>query len=517
MQKLRLTPEWRLILGLAFVKLVLHFFTNTNYGLHRDAFLYLALGDHLDFGYMAVPPLIAFFAKITVTVFGDSVFAIRLFPALIGAASVVIIGKIVRLLGGRKWAILVACTAFIVSPAFLRSNTLFQPVSFNQFFWLVAVYFTIKLVQTKNLKFWLHIGVVCGLAFLNKYSIAFLVFALFVGLFLTPERNLFRSRNFLYGLLIGFLIVSPNLIWQHKHAWPVITHMLTLQQTQLVNVKISDFLVVQMLMNLPGLFVWLIGVIFLLFFKEGRKYQFLGFTFLALLLILILLRGKPYYTLGIYSPLFAFGGYAIENYFSAKWRFVKLGILAFMLAIVLPVLPYSLPILAHERMLVYAEQSKQFGLEDALRWEDGRLHDLPQDYADMIGWEELADIVIKTYNQLGDAEKAGTAIYAENYGQAGAVKFYGKKHGLPEPVSFNASFLFWAPDSIEIETLIYINHEPGEDIYYHFAEVEVVGRMTNPYARESGLPVFLCRYPRNDFAGFYRNKVKMLKDNYRKQ
>jgi hypothetical protein len=172
MQKLRLTPEWRLILGLALVKLMLHFFTNTNYGLHRDAFLYLALGDHLDFGYMAVPPLIALFAKITMTVFGDSVFAIRLFPALIGVASVVIVGMIVRLLGGRMWAILLACTAFIVSPAFLRSNTLFQPVSFNQFFWLLAIYFAIKLVQTKNPKFWLHIGVVCGLAFLNKYSLA---------------------------------------------------------------------------------------------------------------------------------------------------------------------------------------------------------------------------------------------------------------------------------------------------------------------------------------------------------
>lgn len=517
MQKIRLTPEWRLILGLVLVKLVLHFVTNTNYGLHRDTFLYLALGDHLDFGYMSVPPLIALFAKITTTVFGDSVFAIRLFPALIGAASVVIIAMIVRLLGGRMWAILLACTAFIVSPAFLRSNTLFQPVSFDQFFWLLAIYFAIKLVRSKNPKYWLHIGVVCGLAFLNKYSIAFLVFAFLAGLLLTPARSLFRSKYFLYGSLIGFLIILPNLIWQHEHNWPVVTHMLTLQQTQLVNVNIADFIVAQILMNLPGLFVWLFGVIFLLFFKEGQKYRFLGYTFLALLLVLILLRGKPYYTLGIYTPLFAFGGYASEKYFSEKWRFVKPGILAFMLAIVLPVLPYSLPLLAHEKMLVYAEQSKQFGLEGALRWEDGRLHDLPQDYADMIGWQELASVAIETYNQLSEAEQARTAIYAENYGQAGAVKFYGKKHGLPEPVSFNASFLFWAPDSIDIETLIYINYRPGEDIYYYFAEVEPVGRMTNPYARESGLPVFLCRYPRNDFAGFYREKVKMLKDNYRRQ
>jgi len=253
---------------------------------------------------------------------------------------------------------------------------------------------------------------------------------------------------------------------------------------------------------------------FLLFFRQGKRYRFLGYTFVALLLILLLLRGKSYYTLGIYSSLFAVGGYAFERFFSEKWRFVKLVALTFMIVIVLPVLPYSLPLLAHEKMIVYAEQSKNFGLEGALRWEDGRMHELPQDYADMIGWDELADVVVETYNELPDAEKSKTAIYADNYGQAGAVKFYGEKHGVPEPVSFNASFLFWAPDSIAIETLIYINDTPGEDIYNHFAEVKIAGRLTNPYARESGLPVFLCRGQRNGFADFYREKVKRLKESY---
>ncbi|MFQ5629121.1 MAG: glycosyltransferase family 39 protein, partial [bacterium] len=384
MQKIRLSPEWQVILVLAFAKLAVHFFTNTNYGLHRDAFLYLALGDHLDFGYVAVPPLIAMIAKLTLMIFGDSVFAVRLFPALIGAASVVVIGMIVRMLGGKMWAILLACTAFIVSPAFLRSNTLFQPVSFNQFFWLLAMYFAIKLVHTKNPKFWLHLGIVCGLAFLNKYSIAFLVLALLIALLLTPDRKLLQSKYFLYALLTGFIIILPNLIWQYNHNWPVVTHMLTLQRTQLVNVNIADFLVAQMLMNLPGLFVWMFGLAYLLFFEQGKKFRFLAYTFVVLLLILLLLRGKPYYTLGIYTSLFAVGGYAIERYFSKKWQLVKPVFLAFMIAIVLPVLPYSLPLLRHEKMIVYAEQSKDFGFEGALRWEDGRIHALPQDYADMI-------------------------------------------------------------------------------------------------------------------------------------
>ena len=204
---------------------MLHFLTNTNYELHRDAYLYLALGDHLDFGYWSVPPMIAVLGKLTRFLFGDSVFAIRLFPALIGAISVVIIGMIVRNLGGKKWAILIACTAYIFSLAFLRSNTLLQPVAFNQFYWLLISLFIVKLVQTKNPKYWLHLGVIYGLAFLNKYSIAFLVVAFFIALVLTRDRHLFRSKYFLVGASLAFLIILPNLVWQYNHNFPVVKRM----------------------------------------------------------------------------------------------------------------------------------------------------------------------------------------------------------------------------------------------------------------------------------------------------
>jgi dolichyl-phosphate-mannose--protein O-mannosyl transferase len=150
MKNSRLSAEWLLIISLALFKLAIHFFTNTNYGLHRDEYLYLALADHLDFGYVSVPPFIALAGRAAVALFGDSVFAVRFFPALIGAASVIIIGLMAKNLGGEKWAIVLACTAFIVSPAFLRSNTLFMPVSFDQFYWLLCAYFMLKLIQTQN-------------------------------------------------------------------------------------------------------------------------------------------------------------------------------------------------------------------------------------------------------------------------------------------------------------------------------------------------------------------------------
>jgi len=511
----KLSKEWLLIISLALIKLTIHFLTNTNYELHRDAFLYLALGDHLDWGFMSVPPTIAVLGNITRFLFGDSVFSIRLFPALVGAVSVVMIGLIIKNLGGKTWAILLGCSAFILSPAFLRSNTLFQPVAFNQFYWLLTTYFFIKLLKTHNPKFWIHLGIVWGLAFLNKYSIAFLAFAFLVSLLLTSNRKLYISKYFLIGMGLGMLIVLPNLIWQYNHNFPVAHHMVALRESQLINVRIVDFLSAQLLMNISNVIIWMFGLVFLLFLKDGKTYRVIGFTYLTVLIIFIVLKGKAYYALGIYPVLFAAGGFAIEKYLTGRWHYLKPVILVLMILILLPLLPYSLPVYPLEKMIQYCEQSRKFGGEGALRWEDGRIHSLPQDYADMVGWKELADIVIQTYQSLPDSEQANCVIYGENYGEAGAIKFHGEKYGLPEPVSFSGSFLFWAPDRCNKQILIYVNDET-DDVEYYFTTVKKVGEITNPYARESGMPVWLCRTPRNGFEQFYAEKAKSLKNRFRR-
>jgi len=168
-----------------------------------------------------------------------------------------------------------------------------------------------------------------------------------------------RSKYFGIGLLLGFLIILPNLIWQHAHNWPVIGHMEELRRTQLVNVRVGDFIVLQFLMNLHAVIVWLLGLIFLLFDQAGKKFRVLGLTFLFTVFILMMLSGKAYYTLGVYSMLFAAGGVAIENWFAARRRFLKPAMLAVMILIFLPVLPYSLPVLSFDKMASYAQASKK--------------------------------------------------------------------------------------------------------------------------------------------------------------
>jgi len=509
--------EIGLIASLAVFKLLAHFFTNANYELHRDVYLYLALADHPDWGYISVPPLTPMIGKLALALFGDSAFAAGFFPAMVGAASVLVVALLVKALGGKTWALVIACMAFILSPSFLRSNTFLMPVSFDQFAWLLSGYFIVKLLQQQEPRYWLPLGALWGIAFLNKYAIVFFVLAFLLALLLSPHRRLLRSKYFGIGFMLGFLIILPNLIWQHNHNWPVIGHMDELRHTQLVNVDPVGFLMLQFLMNLHAVPVWLFGLAFLLFQKGGRNWRVLGLTFLLTIGILLALSGKAYYTLGAYPLLFAAGGVALEKNFSAGGKFLRPALLALMILIFLPVLPYGLPVLPLGKMAAYAEASRKFGLEGALRWEDGRVHKLPQDYADMTGWRELAVIVIKAYQSLNETERARCAIYAENYGQAGAIKHHGKKFGLPEPVCFNETFVLWAPDSVAgLSTLIYVNDELGEDLQQLFAHIELAGQVDNAYFRENGLQVYVCRNPRPEFADFYPAKVGRLKSRYQK-
>mgnify|MGYP006278263621 CR=1 FL=1 len=502
-----LSKEWLLIIGLAVFKLVIHLITNTNYELHRDALLYYSLGEHIDWGFVSVPPLTPLISKISLFLFGHNTFALRFFPAVAGAISVIIIAKIVRELKGGKWAILIATAAFILSPAFLRSNTLFQPVTFNQFFWLLSAYLLVRLILTSDPKKWLWIFLVWGLAFQNKYSIAFFIIATFLALLLTEHRRLFLSKYFVFGGIIGLLIILPNIAWQHVHNWPLIHHMNELQETQFVHVSVAGFLIDQLVMNLPALIIWMTGLIVFLFFRAEKDYRALGFLYLFIILILILFQGKSYYTLGIYPMLFALGGYAISKYFHTTLDYVVIGL---TLLISLPLIPFSLPVYSHQKMAAYSKPVAEF----TNRWEDGSINKIPQDYADMTGWKALASIVADFYHSLPDTTKSRCLIYAEDYAEAGAIRFYGKERGLPEPIGFNDNFILWAPDTIDKSPVIYINEEVG-DIKQLFDKYEVIGQVDNKYFRGNDLKVFFCTQPKDVLPVFYREKVGALKSIYK--
>ncbi len=501
--------DWFLIILLALCKLAVHALTYDNYELHRDAYLYYAQSEHLNWGYVAVPPFIAFIGKIATSLFGNTVFALRFFPALIGAVNIVIIGLFVRRLGGGKWAILLASAAYLLSPAYLHTNALFQPVAFNHFFWLLSGYLFFRLIKSQDPKYWIWIALVFGLGFLNKYSIVFLYAAFALAFVLTDHRRLMFNRSFLVAILVALAVISPNLIWQYHNNWPVLQHMEELRRTQLVHVKPLNFVLDQLLMNAHALLLWLGTLLVLLFYKKERQWLVFGLGCLFVLLLLLAGSGKSYYTLGMYPILFVFGSYLLEKYLAGYLKWITPALIVFMgVALYISLSFDGIPFLNFE-------QAHQ---EDAFRWEDGKQYDIPQDMADMTGWKEIAETVVNIYKEV----PGETDIFCYHYGQAGAVMFYGKEAQLPQPISPNASFAFWSPDSLVKPKMIFIHGDIGNPpapdslLTAFFGRYKLVKEIENPYFRENGTKIYLCEFPTEDGKNYYAEMMKKIKAQYQR-
>lgn len=510
---LQLSREWQLILLFAVIKLLIHFFTYNNFELHRDAYLYYAQGEHLSWGYVAVPPSIAFFSKIATFIFGNTLFGLRFITALIGSLNLIIIGLFVRELGGRKIAITLASLAFILSPSFLHVNALFQPVGFNQFYWLLCGYLILIMVKRNDPKMWIWIGLVFGIAFLNKYSIVFFYTAFGISLLISEYRNLFKSKYFIYGVSFGFLIILPNLLWQYQNNWPVLMHMAELRETQLVHVELSGFIVEQFLMNIQGIYLWITALLVLLLKKSEKQYRIFGFIYLIVILLLILGSGKPYYSLGLYPILFVFGAFFIEKYVPKFRVFVYSSLIMHMLISLYVAQQFDgIPLSTFETI-------KQ---KDAFRWEDGVNHDIPQDMADMTGWNDLGQTVRDIYLNLSEEDRKNCDVFSYNYGQAGAIMFHGKDIGIPQPISFNGSFIFWAPDSLIKSNIIWVHSslntdfEPATQFPMYFKKTELKATIDNPNFRENGTQIFLCQNPTDELKKEYKQRVEELKSSYQR-
>ncbi len=498
--------HWPLIITLVVIKLTIHFTTNTNYGLHRDAYLYLAESEHLAWGYMEVPPMIAVIGKTARLLLGDSVFAVRFFPALIGAITIVLLIVMVQELGGKFWAQVIAGMTFLMSPAFLGSNTLFQPVSFNQFFWFLAAFFTVKILKYERAKYWYLLGITAGIGFLTKYSIAFFFLALMIGFLITPKRKVFLTPQPWIAMGIALLIALPNLIWQYQLNFPVVRHMTDLAQTQLVNVSTAGFLIPQFLFHFAGALVWLGGLYYLFTQKDLKPYRILGWTYFIVVGLLLALSGKDYYTIGAYTMLFAFGGLAWEQWLgNQSWILVVAIVLLNLI-----VIPYGLPVLSAKKMIAYSAFMKdRFGLVAPLVWEDGTVRPLTQDYADMHGWEEIPPKVARLYHSLTKEEQARCLIIAGHYGQAGVLNLHRKKYQLPETYSFNSSFVSWLPEDIDFDRMIQVDDNQQTSSSF-FENVELIDSIENPYARDPGL-IYYKSGPKVDVQAAWRDLVREAK------
>lgn len=465
---------------------------NPGYDLHRDEYLHLDQARHLAWGYESVPPFTSWISWMILQL-GNGEFWVKFFPALFGALTLVVVWKATEALKGGIFALILGATAVLCS-ALLRLNMLYQPNSFDILCWTFLYFTQLKYFQTSANKWLVLAAITFALGFLNKYNIAFCVIGLVAGILLTAERKIFTQRFLYIAATIALLLIAPNLTWQYQHNFPVVHHMKTLAATQLVNVSRSDFLKEQVLFFLGSLFILVAAFIGFLRYPPFKKFRAFGWAFLCTLLIFIYLKAKGYYAIGLYPVYLAFGSVYIEHLINKRRLYYLRPVsIAFIVLSFIPFIKIAFPIYGPADTIKNGELIRKLGLT---RWEDGKEHQLPQDYADMLGWRELAHKTDSIFNSIPDKENI--LVLCDNYGQAGAINYYSTVPDIGA-VSMNADYINWFPLATKnIRHVILVKESDDRDPerldeQALFKSIARVGTIENAYAREKGTAIYLLK------------------------
>lgn len=423
--------EFRVPGSLGLITTVLHLLTAADtYGVFRDELYYIANGRHLAFGYVEHPPLIGWITWLSTTLFGESQLALRLFPALAAGVTVFLVCRIAHSLGGGTWAQILAGIASALAPVYVGTFGILSMNAFDVMFWAASILLLTKILAGGDPRLWLGFGVVAGLGLENKISVLFLGFGLVVGLILTRDWRHFASKWFWMGGFLSFLLFLPFLLWQATHDWAVLEFMS--RATQYKNLPLSplDFVTEQMLNMNPIVVPLALAALVFYFSKPGKPFRALGWTCLAILGLMVMQRAKPYYYAPTFPMYFAAGAVALESLSARRsLSWLRPAYAAVIVLTGLILVPLAKPVLPVETFVRYqAALGMSPGTDE--RKEVGRLS---QFFADRLGWPELAATVAEVASELSEEEQSKICIFAQNYGQAGAVDLYGPDFGLPMP------------------------------------------------------------------------------------
>ncbi len=482
------------LLLIAVVFVLAHFVTNAPYGFHRDELATLDDAQHMEWGFVAYPPLTPAVGRLEMTLFGTSTFAVRIIPTLALGFVVFLSGLIAREFGGRRKAQVLTALAVSIIPIVSIETNVLQYVSFDYFFGVLLTYCVVRLLNTEDPRWWVAIGAVIGLGMMTKYTMAFFVVGLAVGVFLTSARRLLLNRWLFIGVALSLLIFFPNLIWQVQHDFISLTFLKYIHARDIRLGRTKDFLpeqtfVCTSILMLPLVFMGL----WFYFTKGGRKYRLLGWMFLGILVLFVIAQAKSYYPGPMYPAVLAAGAVVWERWVSGRsqgtslaiqsvtWLFVVAGsVLTF--ALFTPVAPVN-----------------------SLIWRvTARLQD---NYREEIGWTDLVENVARVYQSIPTDERSRTGIMVGNYGEAGAINLYGSKYGLPPAISGTNSLWYRTYPKSEPQTLVVVGWDP-DDAHRLFQSCELAAHNTNSYGVRNEESrdhpyIFVCRQMRIPWYKFW--------------
>src|SRR5580692_1877836 len=496
------------IWAIAAANMLFHVYFNNRYGYFRDEFDYMSCGAHLAWGYVDQPPLIPFLIHICRAVLGDSPRSIRFIPALASSLLVVQTAVLAREFGGRRFAVLLSAITILIAPQYLSNGSLLGTNCLEPNLWMGCAYFAILAIKRDDPRYWLWFGVVAGIGLQEKYSIAVFGFGMVVGLLLTPQRRVFLNPWIWIGGLAAFLIFLPNLLWNIHNQWPFVQlmHNIRADGRDVVLPLPQFFLQQVMLINPITAPIWIRGLVALFVLPGLKPYRVLAWCYLVCFTVFFVLHGKNYYLSPVYPMLLAAGAVWIEaaierrKIASVEAESVRVGpnrlvwlkpvIVVLLLASGAYLAPLVVPILSPDRFLAYL---KYLPMKPPVMEHGHERAPLPQWYADQFGWEEIVVETATAYNRLSPAERPGCGIFAQDYGQAGAIDFFGPHYGLPSAISGHHTYWLWGPRGYSGNCLVVLgdSRERLEELFEH---VEYVGTSAdNPYALEKEIAVYICR------------------------
>jgi len=483
--------DLRIPVAVALVRILLHLATDGRYGFHRDELQTVDDARYLAWGYVAYPPLTPFVARVAFELFGASLTGLRFFAALGQGVALVLIGLLVRDLGGKRTAQLAAALGVAIAPLSLSAGTLFQYVSFDYLWWVLTAYFMVRLLRTENPRWWLGIGAAIGLGMLTKYTVLFLVAGMAAGVLLTPARRYLRSPWLWCGAVLAVLIFLPNLIWQFQHDFISLDFLRSIHERDVRIGRTKGFLVEQLYVpaNPFTIPMWLTGLYYV-FTRRARRYRPFGWMFITALALFLVAQGRSYYMAPAYPALLAAGAVFWEQRLAAmtpaqarwrkalRWTALTAGaVLAIVL--VVQITPINSP-----------------------------LWNISDDRKEEIGWPELVQAVAGVRDGLPAEDRKRLGVLTGNYGEAGAIDLYGPPYSLPRAISGVNSYWLRGYGDPPPETVIAVGLS-RRSLDRVFESCELAGHVTNRYnvkneETTSHPDIFLCRRPRQPWPELWK-------------
>lgn len=485
--------SWRLPLGFATFKILLHLPFLHRFGIHHDELYFLACGRHLELGYVDHPPFVPWLARIVEETFGANLVVLRLPAVLAGAAALMLTLLLVQRLGGGAFAQWLAGLSTLAAPVFLRTHNMLTIPSFEPLVWLGVAHLLLTLVREDRPRLWLAVGTVCGAGLWIKHSTLFLGFGLLVALLATPHRRNLRSRWLWAGGALAMAIFLPQLVWQVLNGWPTVEFLTDLNGSVMAGISKLQFTLGQMLyLNPVTAPVWIVGLVSCFRKPADSAERLFGWIWVGVFGLLFVIDSKIYYTAPAYPMLLAVGSVAWERFArKARRPLLRPAVLGTVAAGFLVFLPLSLPMLSiddTERFI----GTISFGQFD-------NVYELTADLRGQFGWRERAEGVAEVWRSLSEEERATAVIIGDWYGPAGAIDLYGPDLGLPAAYSTHLSYHLWRTPPAGTEIFVMAGENP-DDVAEFFEEFEVARTVEvpegNPWQRH--FPISVARRPKAD-------------------